>query len=677
MVRAARSPRADASAQLQTQGGIPAMTRILSRTQSTLAFRCAAAALAAVQAFGANMLFAQQPSSSARSTATPIQHVIVIIGENRTFDHVFATYQPRHGQHVLNLLSEGIIDRNGNPGPNYSLSAQYQAMDSDTYSNAPQDKSIYTNLPPLLAGGPTSAPFPTVAAAQQVDQGLDPAYEKFLTTGGTGLKSGSIDTRLPGVNNLNEGVYQLSPGIAYDDYAASPVHRFFQMWQQADCSTAYSTEFDPAGCRRDLFPWVEVTVGAGSNGKAQPAGFNDLSTGEGSASMGFYNMAQGDAPYLKQLADEYTISDNYHQAVMGGTGANHIYLGYGDDIYYSDGNGNATQPPANQIENPNPQPNTNNYYTQDGYSGGSYVNCADSSQPGVAPIENYLSSLDRPIQPNCQAGHYYIVNNYNPGYLGNGALGSTTSKFTIPPSSLRGIADELIDRDISFRYYGEDWNLYVNDPTESNPADAYCNICNFLQYSTRIMTSPALRSEHIADESQLFSDLSSGNLPAISWVKPSGFNDGHPASSKLDLFEGFTKKVIDTLQANPKLWATTAVFVTVDEGGGYYDSGYIQPLDFFGDGTRIPLIIVSPYSRGGRVVHEYSDHVSTLKFIEKNWKLNPITSRSRDNMPNPIATRWNPYVPANSPAIDDLMSAFNFAHAGDRDHDHDGDWGRR
>ena len=50
----------------------------------------------------------------------------------------------------------------------------------------------------------------------------------------------------------------------------------------------------------------------------------------------------------------------------------------------------------------------------------------------------------------------------------------------------------------------------------------------------------------------------------------------------------------------------------------------MQPLDFFGDGTRIPMIVVSPYSIGGRVSHTYTDHVSTLKFIEKNWSLSTI-----------------------------------------------------
>ena len=67
------------------------------------------------------------------------------------------------------------------------------------------------------------------------------------------------------------------------------------------------------------------------------------------------------------------------------------------------------------------------------------------------------------------------------------------------------------------------------------------------------------------------------------------------------------------------------ILITTDEGGGYYDSGYVQPVDYFGDGTRIPLIVVSKYSEGGRVSHEYSDHASIIKFIERNWDLPKIS----------------------------------------------------
>jgi phospholipase C len=120
------------------------------------------------------------------------------------------------------------------------------------------------------------------------------------------------------------------------------------------------------------------------------------------------------------------------------------------------------------------------------------------------------------------------------------------------------------------------------------------------------------------------------------------------------------KKIVDGIQANPKLAADTAIFVTFDEGGGYWDSGYVQPVDYFGDGTRVPMIVVSKYSRSGHIAHSYTDHVSTLKFIEANWRLSPITSRSRDNLPSPHASEANPYVPLNSPAIGDMMDMFDF-----------------
>src|SRR5437763_15739792 len=69
-------------------------------------------------------------AETAKSTATPIEHVIVILGENRTFDHIFATYVPKNGEGVSNLLSKGIINSDGTPGPNYLLSGQYSARDA-------------------------------------------------------------------------------------------------------------------------------------------------------------------------------------------------------------------------------------------------------------------------------------------------------------------------------------------------------------------------------------------------------------------------------------------------------------------------------------------------------------------------------------------------------------------
>jgi len=710
------------------------------KERSLEGLRIALTGLALFQfSIGGPVANAQEEGASGQ-TRTPIKHVIVIIGENRSFDHVFATYVPKNGQKVWNLLSEGIVNSDGTPGPNFTKFEQQAASDTgtDPFLLNPGKNSFPNNiLPPPLVGGAKDSYIPndSLQLAQASENGLPQDYYQYLVSGGTGLTSKTPDTRIKGVNStapyystLAPGPFQLTNGNAftYNSYAASPVHRFYQMWQQLDCSVSHITWENPSGCDASLFSWVETTVGAGTNGLPQASNFSTnysptgTTTGEGSTALGFYNVQQGDAPYFKSLADTYSMSDNFHQSVNGGTGANHIMLGHGDAIWFSDGNGHATQPPHNvvvaqntpnqgtvdEVENPNPAPGTNNWYTEDGYGGGSlgspsygggsYSNCADPAQPGVASVVKYLQSLPHPIDPHCETGHYYLLNNYNPGYFGNGNNAFTDNSafntvFTIPPSSVRSIGDELLERNVSWKYYGDQWNNYVPDPYQINygavgsknplgqtitASDEYCNICNPFQYDTSIMGNPAIRNAHIQDTANLYSDIANGTLPAVSFVKPSGFVDGHPSSSKLNLFEGFTRKIVEAVQANPTLWKDTAIFITFDEGGGYYDSGYVQPLDFFGDGTRIPLIVVSAYSKAGYISHDYGDHVSILKFIERNWNLNTVTHRSRDNYPNPIVRDDNPYVPLNSPAIGDLFDLFDFGHDHGHDHDHDqnGGW---
>jgi phospholipase C len=604
-------------------------------------------------------------ASHDRSTVSPIKHVIVIIGENRSFDHVYATYQPLAGESVSNLLSRGIVTADGAPGPNYALGAQRRATDSDRYAISPGERELYAHLPPPGTESAPSAsadrrvpPYASLGYAQRVEPDLPPDYYRFLLSGATGLPNDAVDTRIANYDRLPSGPFPLTPSVSYDDYTASPVHRFYQMWQQLDCDKTHASPGNPSGCLNDLYAWVNVNVGGGSNGGSKPGNFTDISTGYGGSALGFYNVQHGDASYMKLLADRYTLNDNMHQSVQGGTGVNHIMFGYADDIWYSDGKGTAAVPPAPQIENPDPQSGTNDWYSDDGYSGGSYTACADRDQPGVASVVLYLHSLARPIDPRCEPHHYYLLNNYGPGYKGDGSL--NTSAFTIPPTSVRHVGDLLMEHDISFAYYGEGWNIYLHGTSAERPFSAYCDICNPFQYATDIMTSPALRAAHIGDTDAMYRAITAGTLPAVAIVKPSEIVDGHPGYSKLELFEGFTKKIIDAVQANPALWRETAIFVTFDEGGGYYDSGYVQPLDFFGDGTRIPLLIVSPYSTGGKVNHGYADHVSLIKFIERNWRLKPITARSRDNFPNPTVSPRDPYVPLNSPALSDLWNAFQF-----------------
>ena len=101
----------------------------------------------------------QSAKADDNHTATPIKHVIIIIGENRTFDHVFATYKPKRGETVNNLLSEGIIKEDGTKGPNFALANQYSAdiTGSPVYEPSPMTgKTLYPVLPAPLNGGPTN-----------------------------------------------------------------------------------------------------------------------------------------------------------------------------------------------------------------------------------------------------------------------------------------------------------------------------------------------------------------------------------------------------------------------------------------------------------------------------------------------------------------------------------------
>jgi phospholipase C len=625
-----------------------------------------------------------------QKTATPIKHVIVLIGENRTFDHVFATYVPKSEDSVSNLLSKGIITAEGKPGKHFKKAQQFQALapfkTKYFISLDADEKAPYQTLPaptlnfaPVKTIFPPGTPLPLLAA---VEPSLEVADLHLLTTGAASQFTQTFvqpdpDTRVDNFNTLPNGPFPLKgASLPYDSYTGDTTHRLFEMWQQSDCSVKNATRHNPSGCLSDLYPFVIVnyTNQLDSVFDNPPA----IDDNGGGNSMAFYNMQAGDVPVLKGLADKFSMSDNFHQSFMGGTGANHFMLGTGDAIFWSDGNGNPTTPPSH-IANPDPLPGTDDVYTVDLLFDGNFTNCSDPAQPGIKPIRDYLGSLPYDPEPNCEAKHFYMVNNDSPGFLPDGTVDTAgiAGGGSVPPTNIRTIGEALNDKGISWAYYGGAYNAAVNlqhNPTSTDPTvlvgAAYCNICNFESYATKIMGDTAQRTAHIKDATDFFAAIDADQLPSVSFVKPDGLLDGHPASSKLDLFEGMVNNIVDHLTAKPELFAETALIITFDEGGGYYDSGYIQPLDFFGDGPRIPLIIVSPFTRGGHISHSYTDHVSILKFIERNWHLKPLTHRSRDNFPNPIVDDENPYVPLNSPALGDLFDLFHFDHDGDH---HEGD----
>jgi phospholipase C len=231
--------------------------------------RMALAGIALVQfSIGAPGASAQQPGPSGQTT-TPIKHVIVIIGENRSFDHVFATYVPKNGQRVDNLLSKGIITLDDNlnaiPGRHFKKAQQLAAADlgaasgGDPFLLSPPKTEFPNNiLPSPLVGGPSGAAYvPNACAAgtpesqcaasltlaQESENGLPPEYYPSLLIGGAGLPG--KDTR----HAHHEREFPSRRSVSADQRQHLRLHRLRRKPGSPFLSNVAATELRPGACQ--------------------------------------------------------------------------------------------------------------------------------------------------------------------------------------------------------------------------------------------------------------------------------------------------------------------------------------------------------------------------------------------------------------------------------------------
>src|SRR5215831_9968672 len=244
--------------------------------------------------------------SASRKTASPIKHVIVLIGENRSFDNVYGTYDPRPGQSVSNLRTSKIVREDGSLGSRASLAAQValNAIPSQYFIHQPaSNKAPYATLPapntsylpavgvtlPEIAQDPgdSLAPFDpatfSLAQLHNISPTLPEYALPFLTTGGTGQTICNVsatntwptyppqgcnetDQRIANFNGLPNSVFPLEGSkLPYDSYTGDMVHRFYHMWQQSDCDVKNATKDNPSGCLLDLVPYVGIARNDGSS----------------------------------------------------------------------------------------------------------------------------------------------------------------------------------------------------------------------------------------------------------------------------------------------------------------------------------------------------------------------------------------------------------------------------
>jgi phospholipase C len=307
--------------------------------------------------------------------------------------------------------------------------------------------------------------------------------------------------------------------------------------------------------------------------------------------MGFYHTLQ--LP-LAAEAQRYVLCDNFFHAAFGGSFLNHMWLIAAQTPVFPNA-------PASAVVQLDASGNlvADGFVTPDGYA----VNTA------------------------------FTVNNPHPAGIPTNRL--------VPNQTFATIGDRLSGKGISWAWYAGGWNDALAghaDPLFQFHHQPFAYFANYADGS-------AAKADHLKDEQDFLQAVVTGRLPAVSFVKPLGVNTEHPGYTDIITGELHVEQLIAALRASPQ-WGHTAIIVTYDENGGFWDHVASPVVDRWGPGARVPTLVISPFAHHGHVDHHRYDTTSILALIERRWQLAPLSARDA--------------------AADPLRGAFDFSDAGDR-----------
>lgn len=198
-------------------------------------------------------------------------------------------------------------------------------------------------------------------------------------------------------------------------------------------------------------------------------------------------------------------------------------------------------------------------------------------------------------------------------------------KGLVPNQTMPTIGDRLDQKGTSWAWYAGGWN----DAVAGRPAPLFQFHHHPFAYFARYADGTPGRAQHLKDEQDFLADLRSGNLPAVSFVKPLGPDNEHPGYA--DLLRG-QQHVIELVAAvmQSRVWADTAIIITYDENGGRWDHVPPPVRDKWEPGTRVPTIVVSPFAKRRYIDHTQYDTTSILRLIETRWNLEPLGTSDRN-----------------------------------------------
>jgi phospholipase C len=304
--------------------------------------------------------------------------------------------------------------------------------------------------------------------------------------------------------------------------------------------------------------------------------------------MGFYHTAQ--LPLAAEAA-RYALCDNFFHAAFGGSFLNHFWLIAAQTPVFP----NAPTSVVAQLD-------ANGNLVKDGF---------------VTPDGHAVNTA-------------YTVNNPHPSFAPANQL--------VPNQTFATIGDRLSEKGVSWAWYSGGWNNAV----AGHPDPLFQFHHQPFAYFANYANGTAAKAEHLKDEQDFLAALAANQLPAVAFVKPLGIDNEHPGYTDVLTGENHTESLLNAIRNSPA-WHHTAVIITYDENGGFWDHVAPPTVDKWGPGTRVPTIVISPFARKGVVDHRRYDTTSILALIEHRWGLTPLSSRDA--------------------AADPLSGAFNFSQA--------------
>jgi phospholipase C len=465
------------------------------------------------------------------------------------------------------------------------------------------ESRLQLSASPVSPPAPAPAPTPAQASSlEQIDHFVIIYQENWSFDGLYGLFPGAN-----GIANATDSSGALLPQYQQVDKNNNPITTLPNPSSDPSVPGGLPAQpFDlskyvpPDGKTKDLvhrFYTEQLQIG---NGALQPGtgGNNKFVTWSDNPNMVLSHFDATNLPEGK-LAQQYTLDDNFFHAAYGGSFLNHQFLVAAAAPLWE-------QPiPAGFQSSWDPATQTlkDNNLTIDGKYVVNTTFAAQAPHPANVPANKLL-------QP---------INDNHPN----------------KPDYTPTIGDRMDEAGVSWTWYSGGWdNALAGNPDplfqfHHQPFAYYANYAPLNpDGSQNPQTSSLLNPEaHLQDEQRFFSDLSEGNLPDVSFIKPLGPDTEHPGYTSLLQGQQHVADIVHAIQ-NSDAWPSTAIIITYDENGGRWD--HVAPPsanDGWGDGARVPAIVISPFARMGYVDHTQHDTLSILKTIENRFELQPLNDR--------------------------------------------------